>query len=332
MTRDVDGVRLLTGDAYQVLATLPDDCVDCVVTSPPYWGTRDYGVPGQYGREAALTDYLAHLRAVFVQVRRVLKPSGTVWLNLGDSYSTQPSGPPGRSSQLGHVVSEQATAARSAPVPHKNLLGIPWRLALALQDDGWILRSDIIWHKPNGMPESVRDRPARKHEYLFLLTKSPRYYFDLDAIRTPYTGPRAPSRRARPHGGKRPNSITTTWPNRKHTHPGAIARGHVPQTINQRGGRHNTIHPKGANPGTVWSIATRPTRHHHYAAFPIDLPLRAIAAGCPPGGVVLDPFSGAGTTILAAHNLGREAIGIDIQPAYHDLARERLQAMQGPAT
>jgi DNA modification methylase len=319
---NLGGVVLWTGDACTVLTMLPDASVDCVVTSPPYWGLRDYGVAGQYGREDTLDAYVERLRAVFAEVRRVLKPSGTVWLNLGDSYSTRPSGPPGRTSRLSRITAEQAKAGRAAVIAHKNLLGVPWRVALALQDDGWILRSEIIWHKPNGMPESVRDRPARKHEHLFLLTKNPRYYFDLDAIRRPYTGDRPIRRRAR-QGGTRPNAITTAWPPPKHAHAQAVPPGHVPQTTN-RHGRHRHVHVNGANPGTVWSLPTRPSQHHHYAAFPLDIPLRAIAAGCPPGGVVLDPFSGSGTTLLAARRLGHPGIGIDLNPAFHLIAQQRL--------
>ncbi|MEV5704834.1 site-specific DNA-methyltransferase [Actinoallomurus sp. NPDC052274] len=330
---DLGGVVLWTGDACTVLALLPDTSIDCVVTSPPYWGLRDYGVADQYGREDTLEDYVNHLRAVFAELRRVLKPAGTVWLNLGDSYSARRSGSPGRTCRIGRTAAEQATARRDAQIARKNLLGVPWRVALALQDDGWILRSEIIWHKPNGMPESVHDQPARKHEHLFLLTKNPRYYFDLDAIRRPYTGDRPISRRAR-RGGTRPHSISTAWPT-EHARAQAVPLGHTPQAIN-RHGRHDGAHANGANPGTVWSLPARPCRHHHYAAFPIDIPLRAIATGCPPGGVVLDPFSGSGTTLLAARRLGREAIGIDLNPAFQLIAQRRLAEdtaaqLNGPA-
>lgn len=257
---------------------------------------------------------------------RVLKPTGTCWLNLGDSYL---SGPPGLRANPGTL--DGRPSARTSPrgfgakrgLPAKNLAGIPWRVVLALQARTWILRSEIIWHKPNAIPESVKDRPARRHEHLFLLTRSPRYFFNVDPIREPYTGDRPVSRR-RHRTANKPHTITTTWPpSGKYdaTEPFIHQPG-----INLRatGHQHTAGHPNGRNPGTVWSLPTRPSRHHHYAAFPIDIPLRCIAAGCPPGGHVLDPFSGSGTTLLAAQRLGHPATGIDINAAFHRIAKERL--------
>ncbi|MCX5285961.1 site-specific DNA-methyltransferase [Streptomyces sp. NBC_00198] len=289
------------------MRTLPAASVDCIVTSPPYYSLRDYGVDGQYGLEASPAAYVETMRALFAEARRVLADDGTLWLNLGDSYATQ------RSSDGTTKRSDKKGAAAAGPVSRpanaKNLLGIPWRTAFALQDDGWILRNEIIWHKPNAMPESVRDRLSNRHEHLFLFAKSPRYAFDLDCIREPHAPSSTYHRdiaRARPH------DLGKTGP-AKNT--GGVGS-------HKRGGRE--LNAAGANPGDVWSITTRPYPAAHFAVFPIDLPLRCIKAGCRPGGTVLDPFSGSGTTGAAARQLGRRYIGIDLNPAYHDLARERF--------
>jgi DNA modification methylase len=297
------GVTLLTGDAANVLAGLPAGSVDCVVTSPPCWRLRDYTTTTdtsrypdcrQVGAESTAQDYLTRLREVFGQLRRVVTARATVWLNLGDSYSVNSDGywitQPGQS--------RQPRYRPVADVPHKNLVGMPWRVALALQSDGWILRSVVVWHKPNATPTPVRDRLACRYEHVFLFVRQPDYYFDLDAIRQPYIGDRALSRRAHRSGNK-PTTATRVWPER-----GQIGRG--------------------GDPGNVWSIPTTTSRTGHPAPFPVELPWRCIAAGSPPAGTVLDPFSGAGTTGVAARQLGRSYIGIDINPAYHDLARRRL--------
>ncbi|PKV90280.1 MULTISPECIES: DNA-methyltransferase [Amycolatopsis] len=325
-------ITLVTADAEAALRNLPEDSVDCLVTSPPYWRLRDYapdawtgGRPGcrhrpaslrdagarrwrcqdcgdrrehpQTGLEATADDYLAALRAVFAAARRVLAPRATVWVNLGDSYSTNSDGywcaTPGQAGQP-HYRSR-------ADVPHKNLLGMPWRLAFALQSDGWILRSAIVWHKPHATPTPVSDRLATRHEMLFLFVTQPDYYFDLDAIRQPYTGDRALSRRAY-RGGTKPNTARGTWLR-------APADGQ-----------------RGRNPGNVWTVPPDRTRGGHPAPSPVEIPRRCIAAGCPPGGHVLDPFSGSGTTGVAARALGRRFTGIDTNPAYHDLAQRRLDA------
>ena len=269
-----DTVTLLLGDAHDVLAGLPDESVDCIVTSPPYYGLRDYGTPGQYGLEETPTGYAETMRRVFAEARRVLSEEGTLWLNLGDSYSVRWSSErgAGRRGLNGDDDDRGRSGAITHGVPEKNLLGVPWRVAFALQDDGWILRNEIIWSKPNAMPEPVRDRLSTRHEHLFLFSKSRRYHFDLNAIRG--------------HGANRES--------------------------------------KGRNPGDVWSIATRPYPQAHFAVFPIDLPLRCIKAGCKPGGTVLDPFSGSGTTGAAARQLGRKYVGIDLNPTYHDLAKDRF--------
>jgi len=300
-----DQVTLLLGDALEQLRTLPDGSVDCVVTSPPYYGLRDYGTPGQYGLEPTPAAYVETMRALFAEARRVLADDGTLWLNLGDSYASG-----GRTSYdtRGGNTRANGYAAQRAPseLPGKNLLGVPWRTAFALQDDGWILRNEIIWHKTNAMPESIKDRLSTRHEHLFLFAKASRYRFDLDAIREPHT--MRPQRRPRGHKERQKLGVlpAQTWSTSERDEPGVDG------------------HPLGRNPGDVWSIPTRPYPAAHFAVFPIDIPLRCIKAGCRPGGTVLDPFSGSGTTGAAARQLGRKYVGIDLNPAYHDLAKERF--------
>jgi DNA modification methylase len=269
-------VQLIQGNALHL--PLADESIQCVVTSPPYWGLRDYGTEGQLGLESTPEAYVANLVAVFREVRRVLRPDGTLWLNLGDSYA------------------------------NKQLQGIPWRVAFALQADGWWLRSDIIWAKPNPMPESVTDRPTRSHEYLFLLTKSARYYYDAQAIAEPavYGPERAGSRAGYAVGVKGHN--TDGRPNFR----------------SSRGDRWTETR----NKRDVWAIQTRPFNGAHFATMPVDLVEPCIKAGSRPGDVVLDPFSGAGTVGVVATRFGRHAIGVDLNPAYNEMARERLAKVQ----
>lgn len=264
-----DSTTLYHGDAATVLATLPDGSADCIVTSPPYLGLRDYGVAGQIGAESSPAEYVAALVAVFHEARRVLADDGTLWLNLGDSYDSA-----------------------------KNLLGIPWRVAFALQDDGWILRNDIIWHKSNAMPESVTDRLSNRHEHLFMLSKSQRYWFDLDPIREPHES--TPDRAG-----------------------GTALRGQ--KAIRPSGPNSGAYSEGGRNPGDVWTIASQPFGEAHFATMPPALAERCVRAGCKPGGTVLDPFSGSGTTGLAAARHGRRYVGIDLNREYLDLSlRTRL--------
>lgn len=297
-----DAVTLYHGDALEVLRGLPDASVDCCVTSPPYFGLRDYGIAGQYGLEESPAEYVETMRALFSEVRRVLADDGTLWLNIGDSYNAY-NGNRGASSS-GFSRNEplpelpKGAGLTAKGLPAKNLLGIPWRVAFALQDDGWTLRNDIIWAKPNGMPESVKDRLSTRHEYVFLFSKSRRYWFDLDPIREPYAS--EPGREGRNYmrGQK---AMRAVGPN-----SGAYSEG-------------------GRNPGDVWTIATQPFSEAHFAVMPVALADRAIQAGCKPGGTVLDPFSGSGTTGLAAARHGRKYVGIDLNAEYLDLSlRTRL--------
>ncbi len=291
-----DQTALHLGDSLEVLRTLQDASVDCCVTSPPYFGLRDYGLAGQIGAESSPAVFVSALVAVFAEVRRVLADDGTLWLNLGDSYATKP---------VGKFNGGSATVKASG-LPEKSLLMMPARVAMALQDDGWILRNDIIWAKPNGMPESVTDRLSTKHEHMFLFAKSRRYWFDLDPVREP--------------GQDRGAALT--WEQRKAE--GAPMRYGTNQ-LGSYGGAGVGTSDAGRNPGDVWNIPTQPFPEAHFATYPLELPRRAIAAGCKPGGTVLDPFSGSGTTGLAASQLGRKYVGIDLNRDYLDLSlRTRL--------
>ncbi|MFC0532113.1 DNA-methyltransferase [Phytohabitans kaempferiae] len=357
-------VSLYLGDAHQVLSAMPDDSVDCLITSPPFWGLRDYGtgtwhggdptcphplgrtrrtdgticptcrarwVDPQYGLEPSLDDYLAHLVAVFDQARRVLAPTGTCWVNLGDSYSSGNRLAYDTTSGItGHR--QLPTPRRPAPLPAKNLIGVPWRAALALQASGWILRNAVVWAKTNPMPESVRDRLSTTYELLFLFTRSHTYHFDLDPIRIPLTRPDAADG-TRVFGGihKGQTGGLEATSRRRGTnrhgagkHTSKMAAGAGAGNLRPVGHAHTAAHPTGRNPGDVWRIATRPYHGAHVAPFPLDLPLRALAAGCPEGGLVLDPFCGAGTTGLAALQLGRRFAGIDISAAFLDETLTRL--------
>jgi DNA modification methylase len=261
-----DWLTLYGGDCRDVLAGLPADSVDCVVTSPPYWGLRDYGSDGQLGLERTPEEYVANMVAVFREVRRVLKPSGTCWLNLGDSYARDSGKSPtvrhvdGRAKNFDPSAAGRPQASDYGMKP-KDLVGIPWRVAFALQADGWYLRSDVIWSKPNPMPESVTDRPTKSHEYLFLLTKSARYYFDADAVREPHV----------------------TASNLRD--PGKEAYGTVGRKTPLSPGAREFNHPNGRNIRSVWNIATRPYPGAHFAVFPPELPERCIKAGSSEKGV-----------------------------------------------
>ncbi len=299
-----DSVTLWHGDSLAVLRELPDASVDCCVTSPPYFGLRDYGVKGQYGLEASPAEYVETMRALFAEVRRVMADDGTLWLNLGDSYSSSAGWGRGGGSKLedGKESSEQnAPRSTNFGLPPKNLLGVPWRVAFALQDDGWILRNDIIWAKPNGMPESVTDRLSTKHEHMFMFSKSPRYWFDLDPIREPLA---------------RPDVDGSTW-----VFGGVNKAEHTGRQMT----KVYTPDERGRNPGDVWNIPTQPFTESHFAVMPVTLASRAIQAGCKPAGIVMDPFSGSGTTGLAAAKHGRKYVGIDLSSDYLDLSlRTRL--------
>src|SRR3954462_8281710 len=272
--------RIVHGEARQTLRSWPSNVVDCIVTSPPYWQQRDYrGKSEQVGREQTPQEYVERLTAVFRECRRVMKPTGTLWIVIGDKYDD----------------GEQ--------------LGLPWRVALALIDDGWILRADCIWHKPNAMPSSTKSRPTVDHEYVFFFTKSKDYYYDADAIREPHV---TFSDKSRMRGGRRHFGV----------------RGGTPEA-GKNGGSNNlhdgrwdqAFHPLGRNKRTVWSIPLSKFRDAHFAVFPESLVTTCILAGSPPGGLVLDPFVGSGTVPLVARRLGRDFLGIDCVAEYCRMAR-----------
>lgn len=350
-------VRVLLGDVREQLKTLPNGSVHCVVTSPPYFGLRDYGMRGQIGLEATPQQFVDVMVDVFREVRRVLRPDGTLWMNLGDSYAgswgAQSRGEtPGEKSKLsgGQVYAapkgtHTGSVKRTPGLKPKDLMGVPWRVAFALQDDGWYLRQDIIWSKPNPMPESIKDRCTKAHEYLFLLSKSERYYFDADAIAeiTDYdpakskfpdgwdTGPGGHGSFHRKGREKGRRSIGANGPDRpsKGVPNGAVTRirglppRHAQYESSDQSGLDSV--PRGyRNKRSVWTVATKPFKEAHFATFPPDLIEPCILAGSPRGGVVLDPFGGAGTTGLVADRQGRDAVLIELNPEYADIARRRI--------
>lgn len=295
-------VRILIGDCVESMRGMADQSVNCCVTSPPYFGLRDYGVDGQIGLEPTPDEYVAKMVQVFREVRRVLRDDGTLWLNLGDSYAASGRGGGGGSFQDGDVGTKVSEANnRRAPVPglkQKDLIGIPWRVAFALQADGWYLRQDIIWHKPNPMPESVRDRCTKAHEYIFLLAKSGRYYVDIEAVKEPAVCDRMRG--------------PALHPDRKSTNGnGGLSRREPREFRNRR---------------SVWTVATKPFKGAHFATFPPDLIEPCVLAGCPVGGTVLDPFGGAGTTGVVAQRHGRDAILCELNPEYAAMAEARIAA------
>ena len=333
---------ILVGDCIASMRTLPERSVQVCVTSPPYFGLRDYGHDGQIGLEPTPDEFVGKLVEVFREVRRVLADDGTLWLNLGDSYAAQRGGTEmpaetlaggqngrsldtdayrGRGFSAKMLTGQESAPSRNSPVAHRNarafglkhkdLIGIPWRVAFALQADGWYLRQDIIWHKPNPMPESVRDRCTKAHEYIFLLSKSERYYFDADAIRQPA----AESTRGK------------TWDERKamgfrgdtkHPTKDAIEAGlHIPSFA---------PNPNGVNRRSVWTVTTKPYKGAHFATFPPDLIEPCILAGSRVGDVVLDPFGGAGTTGLVSQRHGRQFVLCELNPDYARMAEDRIAA------
>ncbi len=322
-------------DALNGLRAMPDESVNCIVTSPPYWGLRDYGVVGQIGLEASLAEFLSRLVEVFEEARRVLRKDGTCWINMGDCYVTRTNTGTGWNSQINGKGTqiEAGKASRqvrknrtsSGGLKQKDLVGQPWRLAFALQDCGWYLRRDIIWSKTNPMPETVHDRPATSHEYLFLLTKSARYQYDAHAVMEPVTG----RTHIRGHGVNAKIKMVSGWD----TGPGSHTA-----TQHNTGGkarcRQNASFSAAIsgprlekrNRRSVWTIPCSPFKGAHFATYPEKLVEPCILAGCPVGGVVLDPFAGSGTTGVVAVRHGRNFIGIELNPQYAEMARQRIAA------
>jgi DNA modification methylase len=303
--------KILQGDVIEQLQKLPGEFVDCVVTSPPYWGLRDYGVEGQIGLEAHPQQYIDKIVDVFAEIKRVLRSDGTVFLNLGDSYCHSSTGgvdlrtAHGSNSILGHLPQTHCGMNREyfdgKWLQEKQKMLIPERIAIAMQDDGWILRNAIVWHKINHMPESVQDRLTRSYETVFFFTKSKRYFFNLDAIRK--------------------ENIQAT-----------LKRVAFAKKKNETKGRKSvqqSLNPKGANPGDVWSLTTEGNQQYsdvkkHYAAFPKGLVRRCLACGCRKDGLVLDPFAGSGTTLYVARKMALHYLGIELNPEYIKIAKKRL--------
>jgi DNA modification methylase len=335
-------VTILIGDALRHLRQLPGDSVHCLCTSPPYWRQRDYGVPDQLGLEGTPEGYVAKLTEVFREARRVLRPDGVCWINIGDKWAA--SGQGGGAQSKEHAYGSVPDAAKSREwrkPPHgykdKDLLGLPWMLAFALRADGWWLRQCNIWAKPNGMPESTRDRTTTAHEYVLHLTKSAEYWYDSAATRLPAV-PESVGRLERamrasldagafvisgsgyeppgqpPHQGAR-----RTDKQRGHTrrHAGFNDRWDAMSRAEQQG--------KGSQLRSVWWLPTANFAEGHFAVMPEELAAICVLAGCPAGGTVLDPFAGAGTTLMVADHLGRDAIGIELNPAFAAMAERRVK-------
>jgi len=352
---DRDGVTIYNGDCRSVLPLLAEASVNCVVTSPPYWALRDYGVEGQVGLEADPGQFVRVMVAIFQEVKRVLRPDGTLWLNLGDTYANvgKWGGKSGGKSGFRHTAEtngagafrrrrgtdidpkrgeENGEGAIYKSLKGKDIVGIPWRVAFALQDAGWVLRQDIVWSKPNAMPESVKDRCTKAHEYIFLLSRGPRYFYDNEAIKepaSPDTHARYARGRSTDHkwadGGPGNQTIAKSF---EHMRPGVNPKA----AENVPGSRQNASFSEAVkdivddrNKRSVWTVPTYPYPGAHFATFPPDLIKPCVLAGCPEGGTVLDPFLGSGTTAQVAQDLGRRCVGIELNPKYCKLAVKRFR-------
>ena len=319
----MDKYQLHIGDALTILKTMPDQYVNCWVTSPPYWGLRDYGVDGQLGLERTPDEYVAKMVEIFREARRVLRDDGTLWLNLGDTYNNCDKWGGGGANTGKHtrapngdIESWKAVRRKWDKLPDikpKDLVGIPWMVAFALRSDGWYLRQEIIWNKPNCMPESVKDRCTKSHEHIFLLSKSERYHFDQDAIKEPAS----------------PDTYARYARYRSDTHKWADG-GPGNQTIAKSFEHMKRSGNKGRNKRSVWTVSTKPFAQAHFATFPPDLIEPCILAGCPEGGVVGDMFAGSGTTGEVALRHFRRFVGIELNPTYaNEIATPRIEREAG---
>ena len=351
--------QILIGDALTQLRTLQDDSIDCIVTSPPYWGLRDYGHADQIGLEPTPEAFVLAMVEVFRELRRVLKARGTCWMNLGDSYAGARQAPGQCDSRRRDNTVIPRSDMRVSGLKCKDLVGMPWRVALALQADGWYLRQDIIWSKPNPMPESATDRCTKAHEYLFLLSKSERYHFDAAAIREPRTSDEdangfrggayiGDATHDNSVGGRRTEvgnkRVPSGWDTGPGAHRGLVGnyksgnlerkpRPGIPGDSRHQQGSVPWVDTDGKrNRRSVWTIATQPCKEAHFATFPEALVLPCILAGCPEGGLVLDPFTGSGTTGIVALKSFRRFLGIEINPSYAAMAARRIRAaVPGPS-
>ena len=316
-------INFLQGDVFDKLKELNDNSIDCVVTSPPYWGLRDYGVPGQLGLEPTYQEHIQNIVELFRVMKPKLKDSATVWLNYGDSYAATVNGTKVKDQIKNKVqfagkylIKGDDRTFRDKPfstiqgfLKPKDLVMIPNRIAIALQEDGWWIRSEIIWHKPNPMPESTKDRPTSAHEKIWLITKSKKYYYDADSIREPLA------------------STSLTRLNQDIKNQKGSTRGNGGMKPN--GNMKAVGNMETKNKRNVWTITTKPCKEAHFATFPKDLIEPCIKAGCPEGGVVLDPFGGSGTTGIVAKSLNRTAILIELNPSYIEIAKKRIDKELG---
>jgi len=315
--------KIYTGDCLEWLRQMPDNFIDCCVTSPPYFGLRDYLVAGQIGLEETPELYVAKLVEVFTDVKRVLKKEGTLWLNLGDSYAANGNTRNGEgeirnlSTSKFHGgnahLSQRRTTGKFPNCKPKDLIGIPWMLAFALRADGWYLRQDIIWHKPNPMPESVTDRCTKAHEYIFLLAKSGKYYYDQQAIFE-----------AANYDGRKDTIMKGSAKYQNGFYPTDVKTQSIAVVGHERWKNKIDDEIHARNKRSVWTVTTKPFSEAHFATFPEDLISDCIKAGCPENGTVLDPFMGAGTTAIVAKKLNRNYIGIELNESYVTMANKRL--------
>lgn len=329
--------KILQGDALERLKEIPDESVDMCVTSPPYYGLRDYGIDGQIGLEETPEEFIAKLADVFDEVKRVLKTGGTLWVNIWDSYNTTTTGSITSEKQLSNKGSVSNTYQKKIVegCKPKDLIGIPWMLAFELRKRGWYLRQDIIWHKPNPMPESVTDRCTKSHEYIFLLSKSPKYYFDHEAIQeiaTGYDGRKDTMLKGSPKyedtGFLPEEGVTTSFQSRPHERwrfKNLQDKGQVTHTMHERRsmGMEDVQYPV-RNKRDVWSVPTKPYSGAHFATFPEKLIEPCILAGSTKDGTVLDPFNGAATTGVVCLKTGRRYVGIELNPEYIEISENRL--------
>ena len=328
--------RIILGNAIEVLKELPAESIDCCVTSPPYYQLRDYGITGQIGLEQTVEEYISKLVEVFSEVKRVLKPDGTLWVNIADSYSGSNKGR--NADKLHNNKHKESIAVRgqrfgSLPTgihnndcKNKDLLGVPWLLALALRNDGWYLRQDIIWEKPNCMPESVKDRCTKAHEYIFLLSKSKKYYFDWEAIQEPCVGfdksaPRGSKTWEHPNSGRRKGNRKTFRGGGAYTNNASFDNS----TDKQNETSGNVPNDKGLRrKRSVWSVATKGIKEAHFATFPKKIVEPCVLAGSRKGGTVLDPFAGSGTVGLVAKENERGFVLIEFSPEYSKIIKKRI--------
>lgn len=309
--------RVLQGNSAEVLKTLPDSIIDCCITSPPYYGLRNYGVDGQIGLEETPEEYIQKLVEVFHEVKRVMKPDGTLWVNIGDTYNGNKKNNDDiyKHSKDFIDTNQEINKKKWDGAKTKDLIGIPWMLAFALRNDGWYLRQDIIWHKPNPMPEPVKDRCTKSHEYIFLLSKKPQYYFDYEAIREKGVMKKGDN------SGSRQNDTRETHGTGGGNSGISLAKEKLAKELEEKG--YST-----RNKRDVWSVPTKSCKEAHFATFPEELIKPCILAGCRQGGVVLDPFFGSGTTGKVSQKYNRNYLGIELNPEYIEIAQRRNSDVQ----